>query len=182
MDVQEFNKRIKQVINTLDSTRDRDVLLLAKEARALIVRRIQNEGEDVNNKPLGNYSTNPLPDFYYDSILTSTQKKKFRRERKKKGRGLSYKEVRDLAGRQTKVVDLTFTGKMWANTVAILEESTPNKSTATITGKTIDTLNKLGWASDRYGNVLRLTKNEQTQIENARIERLINVIKTGLFK
>ena len=180
MDVKSFNNKIQLLIRELDNNRDKETLLLAKEARALIVRRIQNEGKDANNKNLGSYSNNPLPSFFYDDILSTAQERKLRKEKSKKGRDLSYKEVRKLAGRQTGYVDLTFSGDMWKGTVALLEESTPNTSTATIKGKTLDVAKKLGYNSDRYGNILRVTKNEQTQLEQARLDRLIGTIKRVL--
>ena len=176
MDLRQAQNRINQFLNELDNTRERDTLLIAKEARALIVRRIQNTGKDYNQKQLGKYSNNPLPLFWYDDVLSSSQKKQAKKLQKQKG-GVSYKDARKIAGRRTDFVDLTFTGKMWAGTVALIESADANSVTAVIKGRNKETQDKLNYNSKRYGNVLRLTKNEQFQIEKARLDRINNLLK-----
>lgn len=176
MDINKLRTSISKLIAELDSTRERDTLLIAKEARALIVRRIQKDGKDAAGKSFGKYSNNPLPTFFYDNILTNSQKNKVRAKARKEGRSLSYKEVRETTGRQTRFVDMTFTGDMWKGTVAIIESQDRDSVTAAITGKTKDVLLKLGYNSARYGNILKLSEDELKKINLAALNRIERII------
>jgi hypothetical protein len=180
MDLKQAQRNINNFLNELDNNRENDTLLIAKEARALIVRRVQNTGKDYRDKQMGTYSTNPLPLFYYDQILSKSQQLAAKKLQKIKG-GVSYKDARKIAGRRTNFVDLTFSGAMWAGTVAIIDSQTPNSVTATITGRTQETRDKLEYNSIRYGNVLRLTDEEERQLEKARLDR-INSLLGRYFK
>ena len=126
----------------------------AMDAKALIQDRIQERGLNAEEVQLGNYTSEP------------------------------YKKKRQKGGRQTAYVDLTITrggAGMFGSTGIIEERTEADSATTVVGGKDEFTANKLEWNSDRYGDVLEVSKKEEQLIVdsfNGLLEELI--AETGL--
>jgi hypothetical protein len=176
--IKQFIKLLDSLKNDLIAERPNETLLIAKEALALIRRRIQTEGEDLNGSQLGHYSDMPLPAFYFDNKSINASGAKAVAAAKKKGVGLSYKDFRRANNLPTDKVTLTFSGAMWREMDVQLTENNPNKTTAVIEPRTARSRQVALYNSERYGNILGLSKDE---IKTLRIANL-NRIKKSLNK
>lgn len=176
--VQEFSNKIRILKQLLANNREAETLIIAREARALIVRRIQNEHKDYAGQSFGGYSTNDLPLFYfYGKSLNAGNEKKVRAAGKKNGGKLSYLEMRQLNNLQTDAVDMTFSGGMWKETTAEIQSSNFEKTVATITGRTNRADKLLGYNSEQYGDILRLSAMEIDMVQRANKQRVMKIIR-----
>jgi hypothetical protein len=91
-----------------------------------------------------------------------------------------YERKRERENLPTDFVNLTATGGMWRETGVFLEEETETSSTAVVTGRTQRAANLLTFNSDRYGDLLRLSGEEERQITQAYIQRKIAFIQNFL--
>lgn len=159
---------------------------LALSAIPLIVNRLVDLGVDGAGKKMGNYSTNPLPTFFYlhkglgsgaDAKLEALVKKR-KKEQGKDFKGISYKEFREINNRPTNFVTLSFTGETLGDIgvlsniinglVIVTTIGEQNKVSKKSGNKTITTQQVLEYLSERYGtNLLALNEEEETQIANA---------------
>jgi hypothetical protein len=178
MTVEEFSRKLAITKQLLTNNRDSETLIIAREARALIVRRIQNDRKDAMGQSYGGYSDNDLPLWFYrGKSLNIGNEKKVQAAGKKQGGKLSYVDFRRLNNLQTEAVDMTFTGGMWKETTADIIASTPDRSVATITGRTNRARKLLGFNSERYGDVLKLSKLEVDMLERANKQRVLKIIR-----
>lgn len=73
----------------------------------------------------------------------------------------SYSKQRSRKGRQTRFVDLSYSGRMWANTHVRTIRRRPFGTIVRVEGRNIDTKNKIRYNTNRYGvNILELTEKE----------------------
>lgn len=190
--VNEFKARVQNLLANLPEEVQKLNEGLALSAIPLIVTRLTDLGEDGAGKKLGNYSTNPLPTFFYlhrgtgsgaDAKLDALVKKR-RKEEGKKFKGISYKEFREINNLPTRFVTLSFTGETLAdlgvvNSVAngfvivttvdaqnrashAKYDSKGNQKGEITSGEILDFL------SERFGeNLLALNDDEQRQITTA---------------
>lgn len=138
---------IDQLILQLEFQIPRIATELSIGVKSNIQDRIQERGVDSNGKALPPYSE-------------------------------PYAKFRDKNKLQTDHVDLTFSRGgigMWSKT-GVIGVQKGKKFLVTVGGQDEETKNKLGWNSDRYGDVLKpskLEKNEAIEIFNFRIEKIV---------
>lgn len=84
---------------------------MALDGAAMVKDRILNTGVKADGTSLGDYSTNPLPVFFFKDKELNKSGENFYLSRKKKGEGISYKEWREANNRPTDHVTLSFSGE-----------------------------------------------------------------------
>jgi hypothetical protein len=168
--------KLRGIVNELNSTRTASTILIAKEALSLIRRRIQNEGKDAVGAQLGDYSDNPLPAFFFYGKSINASGENAVRRAVKEGKGISYKDFRSANNLPTDKVVLTFSGAMWREMdVKIISDNLTN-STAQIEPKTERSRKVAAYNSERYGDILALSKEEKEQLNLANSQRLRKVL------
>lgn len=182
MNIKDFRSKILAIIQKLNDTRSEQAALIGREALALVRRRIQNEGKNADGARLDSYSTNPVPAFFFfgDSVTAAGEAKI--RASAKKGHGVSYKEFREYNNRRTDITDLTFTGSMWKEMDVFPLDSTAVKATVKIEPRTQRSKRVAAFNSDRYGNILALSKLERDQLKEANFRRVAKIIESEFVK
>jgi hypothetical protein len=107
-------------------------------AKALIQHRIQESGNNADDEQLGIYTSE------------------------------SYAKKREKRGRQIFYVDLTFTrggAGMFGSTGVIQQSFANGIARVSVGGRDEFTAEKLGYNSERYGDILRLNKKEEDLID-----------------
>lgn len=192
IDFEELKRRVDRMLKGLPERMGMINELLAESAIPLIVTRLVDMGTDGAGHKMGSYSTNPLPTFFYLGKSTgsgSDEKLKaaVKAKRKKEGKnfkGISYKEFRELNGKPTNFVTLSFTGETLAD-LGIIQKAV-EKDNVIISvgaqGKTtkakrdasgnvvgnISTADVLDFLAARYGDeILGLNAQEQQILDNA---------------
>lgn len=178
--VKEFSRKLNLIKNDLIKNRPNETFLITKEALALIRRRIQNEGKDAAGAQLGDYSTNELPAFFFFGKSANAAGEAKVRKAAKEGEGVSYKELRQFNNRPTDKVDLTFTGAMWREMDVTIIGNTATESTAEITPRTERSKKVAAYNSKRYGDILRLSKDERRMLRLANLARVQKSIRKFL--
>lgn len=93
-----------------------------------------------------------------------------------------YKKVRQKAGRQTRIVDFNFTGRLQAATQSFITEETGTKVVVTTTARGSDNQMKLRGAATRpkarpRGNILRPSTQEIQSAEQANQQRILRYLQ-----
>lgn len=155
---QAFDDASKAIVNRFPEL----IQTLALDTKAVIQDRIQKTGTDASGAKLPGYSTTELPSFFLNA---------------KKKKTKTYINLRKEKGLQTNYVDLTFTGEMWRNTQIVESGNKGEKYVVTIGGGSDSSQNKIDWNSDRYGDILSLSKQEEENISktyNDEIQKIID--------
>jgi hypothetical protein len=91
-----------------------------------------------------------------------------------------YEKERERRNLRTDFIDLTATGGMWRELEVTIEEDEEEISTALVQGRTTRAIDLLEFNSDRYGDLLRLSDDEEDRITKAYFERKIELIQNFL--
>lgn len=186
--IEEFNKRVGDLIENLPAEIQRINDGIALSTIPLITGRIRNQGVDGNGKSFGNYSTNPLPTFFFthkglgkgaDDALTALIKKKKKQEGKN-FKGISYEEFRRVNNRPTNHVTLSFSdetlndigvinvrheGQIIVTTIGALGSKTKVKYSAKGEKKGQNTTEQiLDFLGERYGEDILSTNEDEQQL------------------
>lgn len=202
LDINAYALKVQAMLNDLPEGVQRINDGLALSAIPLIVNRLVDLGVDGKGKKLGNYSTNPLPTFFYlhkgtgsgaDAKLDALVKKR-RKEEGEAFKGISYKEFREINNRPTNFITLSFTGETLGDLgvtnnvvnglVVVTTVAAQNKvSKAKYDAKgnnagQITTEQILDYLGERFGeNILALSEEEEEQMANAydiELQKFIN--------
>lgn len=172
MTIREFANRLSLIKNDLIKNRANEAFLIAKEALALVRRRVQNEGEKSDGTQFGDYSTEPLPAYFFFGKSLNASGAKAVQKAAKSGKGISYKDFRRANNRPTDKIDLTFSGAMWREMEVTIIANDTEKTTAAVTPRTERSKKVAGYNSERYGDILRLSKTEIGMLNAANLERV----------
>lgn len=174
-----FIHKVDNVIAALEREAPKINLRMAANAKADIQTRVQEKGQKSNGASFENYSTNPLPLFYFEGKGRKSAGAKI--TAKNYPDGLSYSEFRRLNGLQTAFVDLTFTGDMFRDIKA--RQTGPvgrHVYTAKIGAERKDNQDKIRWNTRKKGEFLALTTEEKEQIKASYKLQIENLIKRNL--
>lgn len=177
-----FINKLQLIRQDITANRPTETLLMAKELLALVRRRIQNTGRDYNEQPLGSYSDNDLPAFFYYNKSLNASGEQAVKKAQKAGTGLSYKEFRRANNRQTEFVDLNFSGTMWREYDAELIAANDLSAVAVINPRTQRSEKVAGYNAKRYGDFIRPTDDERKMLIQANRERVLKSFKKILGK
>lgn len=180
---------IDQFISKLEVAEQRltdGLVAIAEEAalntKALVVRRIQSQG-------VGEYSEKKMPTFFFmtengspDNRKTKTNSgSKFIADAAVENKMINWADIRDAEGLQTDYVDLTFTGETFRDLNIIGVNVQRGRVTAILGCSRQETIDKLRWNVERYGNFMDPTPEERAQIVaiiNTRAATLLKNILT----
>lgn len=130
---EQYIERLHEFQAKLTATLPKFVAQRAMDTKALIVHRIQEQGNNADEEQLGNYTSD------------------------------AYMKKREKKGRQTSYVDVTFTrggAGMFGSTGIVSETNTNGVVNVVVAGIDSFTQDKLEWNSDRYGDLLEASKKE----------------------
>lgn len=183
MTINELIQAFDNIERELRSELPAIMLTQAMDGEALVQLRIQTTGKSATGAQLPGYSNNKLPKWFftdtskYGSGLVNNVK-----GYQDEGQGISYREFRQLAGRQVNHYDGTFTGNMWKDTGVIAETNeSGSKIRITIGGKNQGAKNKLSWNSIKRGDILAISKEELAILQEGFTEKIIEIFtRNGL--
>lgn len=176
--------RLKAIINDLEGGGLAPVLLTAAvEATSMIRNRVTETGYDAEGALYDPYSTTPML-ANCSSMSVEACKKVAGSKEKRKGlqwvtlerRNANnkrirvfelaggYAEFRELHGKQTSFVDFSFSGDMWKNIKVTSSDADHRNGIATISADNSVDLAKLQGNVDRRGEILALSPDELTEV------------------
>lgn len=123
LDFNQYRVKLAALLNNLPAEISAANQGIAQSTIQLIRGRLINDGIDGEGKPLGKYSTTPLPTFFFKGVASGSGADKklealIKRKQKSDGKaykGISYEEFRALNNLPTDHVTLSFTGETLAD-------------------------------------------------------------------
>jgi len=195
MSIDEFNSDVNRMLAAAPNAMQVINEQMARTAIPLITNRLIDDGKTAEGKSLGEYSDKPMsPLFFIGKGLGSGADKKVT-DYVKKNKEISYKTFRELNGRPTKHVTLSFTGETLGD-IAILGTVQSGLKTVTTVGSngrhqkdvygkggkktgTIDTRDVFEQLNEKYGRALDTELLELSKEESADLQA---IYETGLQK
>jgi hypothetical protein len=191
----ELSEQLNHFANDLTGAEQGVLMLqLGNDALALVKQRVTETGVNPEGEKYDPYSTKPMligaksfvQQAAANSLLGSKEKRKKLEWRTLNGNRLAildggYKKLRDLQGRQTAFVDFVVTGRLWDNIKLISNQDELNSGVAVIKATQELEKKKLSGLTERKGEILALSKKEETQLTgyySAWVEKLLK--KNGL--
>lgn len=157
-------------------------MLAGLDALAVIKLRVQNTGINEDNQPYSDYSDNPLPAFFhYGRGYGSGVEEKVKKKNKENDyKGVSYRDVREFAGKPTSFKNFSMTQAMWNDIGVRLERQ--GDGTAVVVGpKTESERKKLAYVGEQEGRpILRLADQEMNDILQDTGTRVIRIINQAI--
>lgn len=188
----EFEKNLTLALQELNLNRERDAVLVTRDGIALAKLRVINTGINAEGAAFTDYSTNPLPLFWFGSgygknglkaldfnvdAARDRLKKKFQALNKGKPQDqrqfASYKDWRDITGRPTDHKNFSFSGDLWASIREFVIEKTKVSIRVQIKSS-VDFYNKtvIPAQEKREGiNLIQLAPDERRLVNQAYVER-----------
>ena len=178
MDLQEYNKRLSNVIGDLQSGAHAQVMVnMAITALTLIRQRVTEKGDNAKGQKYKPYSTKAMlvgcsgmNKSVCNQLFASKEKRRQLEWRTVNGHHLAilpggYKQFRELHGRQTGYVDFMFSGRMWNNISVISNQGQHQHGIAVIGAKQDIEKKKLAGNTARRGDILDLSKEEIDELK-----------------
>lgn len=91
-----------------------------------------------------------------------------------------YEKERERRNLRTDFIDLTATGGMWRELEVTIDADEEEISIALVQGRTTRAIDLLEYNSDRYGDLLQLSDDEEDKVTKAYFERKIELIQNFL--
>lgn len=168
----QFIRNLKNARNELEQSLEQDALLVALDAWALVKSRIINRGEKADGSRFGNYSRAVVPYYYYLGKETNRNNRKAVEDLLQQvGYWASYTDWRRVNNLPVDKINLSFTNKMFRNTFPVVTDSAPRRIVITLKSSTRNEQDKVNYLSERFGNILDLSKDEEKFVANAYLER-----------
>jgi hypothetical protein len=177
MRIEEFLQKLTRIRSDIEKDGEPIMERAAISARALIERRIKEEG-------IGKYSENKkTPAFrFYGKGTNKSKEAAFIKQKSKKVDGepqyTNWKEFRESQGLQTSHIDLTYTGRMFNNLkVTNVGKLGQLKFVATLSNDQELEAKKMEWNTERYGEFLKTNDKEEemlTRVIDGELQRIIN--------
>lgn len=104
-----------QTIERINNDLPERFKIMVDDAIALIINRVQQEGLRADGSKFSNYSTNPLPAYYYSKVAQRKGVMAQLDKLEKENKSISYADFRKITGNRTDIKDFTMTGIMWAS-------------------------------------------------------------------
>lgn len=162
---------IDEMINSLNNAID-----AIKKESPDITKRLALTAKDkieerVKDIGVGEYSTNPVPTFFFYGKSRNQGGRDIIDKKEDDNEGLTWGEFRKAQGLQNDHVDLTYSGRMFANIKLTNLRNNQYYFIATIAPDIENEIKKLGYQTDRYGDFLILTPDQDREVtELAQLE------------
>ena len=163
------------IVQVLDETRLKEAITTANDLKALVRDRVQNDKVKSDGQPFGQYSTAPVPYWFYtdkESNVSDSAKKLLDTV----GYFASYADFREVNNVQAGDIDLTLTGQMWASTTVVEGDISDGQATAIIQFTGESNKLKAGYHGDRFGNILAASDEEINAVIESYRERRFELI------
>lgn len=168
-----IDEMIRDLNNAIDAIKKESPDItkrLALTAKDKIEERVKNIG-------VGDYSNNPVPAFFFYEKARNANGRKIIKEKEKKKEGMTWGEFRKAQGLQNDHVDLTYNGTMFRNIKLTNLRNNQYYFIATIAPDIEDEIKKLGYQTDRYGDFMILTPEQDkdlTDLAQLELDHLLN--------
>lgn len=182
----ELKKRMAEIREAVTNKLPDIAVAVAVSAKALAERRIKDAG-------FGRvYSENKIPSWFLEGKELNQSGAKWLEDKKRQDSknthtqdgvkyypadyGVNWKGFRQAQGLQVEHVDLTYSGKMFANMQPVrIESPGEGRAVAYLGGTNTEAVNKMDWNRDRYGDFI----NEALTDEDR--ELLVKVVEDELL-
>lgn len=165
-------------IKLLEVSRKENALVIAGDYTALIINRVQNQGESSDGSKFKKYSDNPLPLFFFGDGNSKTKADRFKKDVKKKKTEPSYENFRQYLGLPTDKRTLTMTGDMFKSIRPEILEHNDFVTIVEIKARDKFNQDKVNWNSGELGiSIISANQVEKQMVENAnkkRVETILN--------
>jgi hypothetical protein len=187
MDSKDFSANLKKLSNALIVALPVINEKVAVNAYALMRQRVIERGTIGEDQPLGTYSENPLPAFYFkDKALNNSGEAAYQKA-KKSGEGISYADWRRVNNRPTDHVTLSFSGTT-LNDIGVIKALQEGTKIITIvgaknaktrkSGKTTSDI--IGYLQEQYGDFIKPNKQETELLKRTLTSEVNKVIKQNI--
>lgn len=181
MDLQEYADRLRAFRDELIANREEETKKIVLDSIALLKRRIVNKGQKADGSQFGDYSEAVVPYWFYKGKDTNRSNSAAVGDLlEKHGYFASYKDWREINNLPTDKINLSFTNEMLNSLVPVVISSDRDKIIIEIQSRTKKGRDKVRWLSDRYGNILLLSKDEQEIINEAYQKRYLKIYRKYL--
>ena len=164
----EFIRNTQLFLQDLNANRERESIQIAREAAALVRRRVQNDGIDSDGVSFGGYSEAVVPRWMlYDRSLSQGAEDTIRS-------GDWFQSYSDLkeANNMPLEKNFTFTGEMWRNVGPIGVDNGPNETSVYVGGQTERAADILKYQEPLSGNIIAMNEEEIQFVTEAHAERV----------
>lgn len=195
MTLKEYNERLGNAADDVESSLSDTMVTLGTEALAIIKQRVQQEGIDAQGKKFDKYSDDPtltncsaMTTSACSRIAGSKQKRKDLKwvTLKRGGKNVKlfqlpkgYKQFRELHGRQTGFVDFTFFGRLWSSMKIISNKTQHDSGFVEVGPSTSDQLKILEGNVARKGQILDLSDAEVQEIADRFEIETLNIMRNN---
>lgn len=173
----ELQNRINTAISTIKAQRERDCMIIARDALSAITSRMQNQGIDADGQKMGDgegptpYSDRVVPYWFFKN-KPSNRGNAVEDLYSKKGYFASYADWREVHGLPTDKVTTTFTGSMWHDMKPVIVESTPLRTVIEFQPSSEENKMKYFYLNKQYGIITRLSEQEKKDVRKDNESRL----------
>lgn len=180
-DIQELGNKIRAIREAIKTALPDLAIQNSINAKSIIERNIRVVGFGAQ------YSGNKIPAWLFEGKEKSNAGKNYIESVKKKDakakededQGMTWADLRMAEGLPTDHVDLSFTNKMWAGITPLKPYYENGILYAPLGGTTQETVNKLNWNRDRYGDFMgkMLGDKELEALRNATLRSIDTIIR-----
>lgn len=178
MDFKEYRERLQAAKEEIEATRDDESLLMVQDTVALVKSRVINTGKDEEGQKFGDYSTNPLPTFFFYSSRTTRNIDNAIEDLKKKyGNNASYRDWRDINNLETDFINFSFSNQMWHSVEPVRIDSDEHTTTYEVGATGSKNIEIKGYHDRRFDGIALLSDEEKKllrSLHEQRIERIMN--------
>lgn len=147
-DISELIAILKQFRDELPQVLPAVATSVSMTGKALAERTIKDKGFGAD------YSTKTVPAWFFKGKELNAKGRAFIYEQSLDEIPTNWKEIREVQGLQTKYVDLTYSGKMWAGMFPQEVEVNLFMYIAPLGNNTVEGQNKMNWNYARYGDYI----------------------------
>lgn len=170
--LRELANRYAGVIQKMKDDRQRNAVLIASDALALVILRIQNKGIDADGGKFKEYYKEPVPIMFLRPGINKAKQERFEKDVKAKKTVASPYDWRRYMGLPNNFRNFTITGEMIGSFHAIVVEHTDFVTVVELRARDKENQQKLNGASFNMGrSILELNPIEKDMVEKANIER-----------
>lgn len=164
----DFIQNVNAFIADLEDNRERESIIIAREAAALVRNRVQNDKLDSEGSSFGGYSKAVVPKWMlYDKSLSQGADDIIRGGEYWQ----SYEDLKEANGMPLEK-NFTFTGEMWRNIGPVGVENSQNETSVYVGGQTERAADILRYQEPLSGNIIELNEQEIQFITEAHAERI----------
>lgn len=170
--LKDMAKRYADAIQKMKDDRLKNSVIIAGDALALVINRIQNTGKDADGGKFKEYYKEPVPLYFLRPGINKAKQERFEKDAKAKKVTQSPFEWRRYMGLPNNFRNFTITGEMIRSFHAKVAEHTEFVTVVELRSSDAENQQKLNGASFNMGrSILELNENEKEMVATANAER-----------